>query len=265
MKRFLQFDSGALAQYPFTRRWQRNQVESVSPDGHIWSWFDAGSQKRRWTLSLAGLTAAEKEQLETLFVDCQGKLQTFVFLDPAGNLLRWSTDLEHDYWVRPAPIAIAAGFDDPEGGSAAFRLTNTSQTALDLSQVVSAPGEMHYSFSVSARSANREPITLFVQAGSFRHQKTVRLNENWTRLQTSATNLSPADSVEFGVAIPAGSVVDIFGPQAEAQPCASTYRRTTKESGVYSRARFDQDELTITAHGPDEYSTILHIIAPVEE
>ena len=43
----------------------------------------------------------------------------------------------------------------------------------------------------------------------------------------------------------------MFGPQVEAQRIPSIYIPTTSGCGVYTNARFEMDELTITAIGPN--------------
>jgi hypothetical protein len=68
--------------------------------------------------------------------------------------------------------------------------------------------------------------------------------------------------VPFGFQLPAGALVDIFGFQVEAQPAPSTYMRSQSTTGVYPRARFDQDELTVTAQGPDNLEVRVRIVSP---
>ncbi len=53
-----------------------------------------------------------------------------------------------------------------------------------------------------------------------------------------------------------------MGCMAEAQPAPSAYRRTTSRSGVYRRARFDDDLLTMISEGPEQHSCRVRIVAP---
>ena len=45
--------------------------------------------------------------------------------------------------------------------------------------------------------------------------------------------------------------VDLFGMQVEAQLGPSDYKMTGASGGVYSKARFAADQLTVTAQGTD--------------
>ena len=67
----------------------------------------------------------------------------------------------------------------------------------------------------------------------------------------------------FGVQLPAGAVVEIFGFQAEAQAEASDYKRTASFGGVYPSTRFMDDRLVWTAEGPDNHSTEVRTVSKV--
>jgi hypothetical protein len=265
MRYFPQLDGGAAAQYPLRRTWRRQLVESTTPGGRTWWWFDGGSAQRRWTLALNGLTAAEKQRLEEFFSECGGQLHTFLFLDPAANLLAWSEDLENEVWVRPSGLALTAGIDDPEGQRRAFRITNNSQAPLRLAQVLAMPGARQYAFSVALRGPGVAAAQLFIRSGDSERTTLISAATSWTRPQITGANLGSAETVEFGVEIPAGGVVEVYGPQAEVQLSATRYKATTRARGVYPNARFDQDALTFVAAGPDDYSTVVKMVAPTPE
>ncbi len=55
----------------------------------------------------------------------------------------------------------------------------------------------------------------------------------------------------FGAQLGAGASVDLFGMQVEAQLAASDYKMTGAAGGVYSKARFASDQITVTAQGTD--------------
>ena len=65
----------------------------------------------------------------------------------------------------------------------------------------------------------------------------------------------------FGVEIGAGQSVDLFGMQAEAQPGASGYKQTFSKCGLYPRARFLDDTLSLTTEGPDQHACRIRIHA----
>jgi hypothetical protein len=65
--------------------------------------------------------------------------------------------------------------------------------------------------------------------------------------------------VTFGLELPAGGVVDVFGFQVEPQPSASGYKPSTT-GGVYPGARLRDDALTMTATGVGLHSCTVNII-----
>jgi hypothetical protein len=69
------------------------------------------------------------------------------------------------------------------------------------------------------------------------------------------------DSVVFGARLEAGALVDLFGMQVEAQPGVSDYKKTGGSGGVYTEARFAEDELTLTAKGTDIFDAVIRLVA----
>jgi hypothetical protein len=264
MTHFPKLENGAPAQYPLKRKWDHFRTEAVAQGGQVWNWFDARSQTRHWILSLSGLTLREKTLLEDHFRDRGGRLKSFLFMDPAGNLLRWSDDLTKSVWSVSPGIITSEGRIDPEGHEGAFQLSNVTQAPQALSQVLAAPGDGCYAFSLALRNMNGGVANLFIRSGSGQRSQQIEVRDSWVRSEVTSSGLSSADSVEFGVELPAGGVIDVFGPQVEAQPAASTYKRTTGEGGTYLQARFDQDEIVFQAAGPDDYSTIIRVFAQIQ-
>jgi hypothetical protein len=54
--------------------------------------------------------------------------------------------------------------------------------------------------------------------------------------------------------------VQLFGMQAEAQLAPSDYKQTSARGGVYAKARFGTDHLTVTARAPDVYDAVIPIV-----
>ena len=48
--------------------------------------------------------------------------------------------------------------------------------------------------------------------------------------------------------------------QVEAQLAPSDYKMTTTRGGVYSNARFAQDQIAVTAQGTDVYDAVIRIV-----
>jgi hypothetical protein len=85
-------------------------------------------------------------------------------------------------------------------------------------------------------------------------------NATWNRVNGGVTDNAEGETTKFGIELPPGATVDIFGLQAEAQLGASAYKRTTR-GGVYQGARFGEDELRIRTTGVNQHEcrvTIIH-------
>jgi hypothetical protein len=181
-------------------------------------------------------------------------LNAFTFLDPSANLLAWSEDLSNDAWQTGPMLQVASGVADPKGGTGAWLLSNSGAASQSLAQTLNAPGAYTYTFSVYAQAAQATALTLLV--GS---QSVVRtVDASWTRLTLTAAGDTTADAITFGVQTPAGSAVNLFGPQAEAQAVASVYKTGTK-GGVYASARFRDDSFTFTSTDVNRHSAVMNI------
>ena len=94
-------------------------------DGSSVKLADVTGGSTGWQLQYAGLTDAETGSLQQFFESCEGSLNGFTFVDPAGNLLAWSEDLTNAVW-QPGPLlAVTGGVADPLGGTQRFSLVNS--------------------------------------------------------------------------------------------------------------------------------------------
>ena len=57
-----------------------------------------------------------------------------------------------------------------------------------------------------------------------------------------------------------GGSVDLFGMQVEAQLAPSDYKLTTAQGGVFAKARFGSDQITVTAQGTDVFDAVIQIV-----
>jgi hypothetical protein len=218
---------------------------------------DSDGNLTRWELQYAGLTDGEVQTLEELFMECEGRLQTFVFLDPFANLLRWSGDLSNPVWE--SSMLAAPDLEDPTGGIDAWRVTNAAQSGQTLGQSVDAPGWYRYTFSAWVRSESASALALQLGSGSGAVEMIRPVSPEWQRIAITGELGGDDTAVRCAIELPAACAVDFYGPQLEAQPDASGYRRTTKGSGVL-RARFDQDRFERISYGPDNHSVRLRVV-----
>jgi hypothetical protein len=258
---FPQLVTGAAGQFPGTRTTAARTVVNEAADGRRVKLGDPTGGGVEWKLDLKGLTDAEWEAIEALFESVEGRLKTFTFLDPFDNLLRWSEDLSAGAWVKGAGLALTPGVTDPKGGTNATRVANGGAGPERLGQIIAAPSQLRYAMSVYARSAAPARVTLYERSGAGTASRELDIGPAWRRLEHTAQLATVADTVEFGVSLPAGVTAEFYGFQAEAQVGASGYKKTTSRSGVHAEASFREDTLTRTTNGRDDNACVVRIRA----
>jgi hypothetical protein len=254
---FPQLTTGAAALYPVTKQGLQRSVVNVLADGSRVVYADPDGAIAGWALRATGLTLAEWNAIESLFQQTAGMAGTFTFLDPVGNLLLQSEDFSAGAWTVGALAQLTAGVADPFGTARATGLVNTGQAAAGVTQTLNVPGNFQYCLSVWARSTAGSAVTLTIASSS----KSFAAGAQWSRVYISANpGQAGATTVTFGAQVAAGGSVQLFGMQAEAQVGASDYKLTGAAGGVYPKARFGSDQITVTAQGTDVYDAVIQIV-----
>lgn len=251
---FPQITESGVAQYPLEKSIVRRNLGVRTPGGAWHTQYDPGADRTQWTLFYQGLSEAEATVLQDFFDKTEGRLHTFVFVDPTANLLLWSGDLKAAVWN--SVMSTVSGGNDPNGGNEGFLITNGGPIRQGIAQWVSAPANYRYVLSAWMRSAAGAKVYLTIaeQTSAF------AMDGNWRRHQFSAL-VSAESPVRFAIETEPGGVVELFGPQVEAQLAASAYQRTGGTSGVHMNARFDIDSLRWTVDGPNQYRTSITIVS----
>jgi hypothetical protein len=239
----------------------RRTVVNEAANGSRIKLGDAAAGEVVWALELKGLADSEWNAVEELFEAVEGMLGEFTFLDPFGNLLSWSEDLNATAWRQTSGVTVVDGQEDPLGGFGASLVTNGTSELGRILQSLAVPGWYAYCASVYARSARTGSITLFASTQNASAEKQFGIGPVWQRLEQSVNLASADESVEFGVAIPPGGAVELFGFQVEAQAGPSKYKKTSGRGGVYPAASFGEDELVRTSNGKDDNACRLSIRA----
>lgn len=253
---FPQIVTGGSALYPVTRHSVQRTVVNTLGDGRTDVFGDPDAAMTGWELRATGLTLAEWNAIEALFQATSGMWQTFTFLDPNGNLLAESEAFGATAWTNGALIQLTLGVADPLGTTRATRVVNAGQTVESVAQTLNSPGNFHYCWSMWARSAGGSSVTLAVANVT----RVVALGSQWQRVFVSGNPGQATTTASFSIQLPAGASVDLFGAQAEAQVAPSDYKQTGVRGGVYSRARFASDQLTVTAQGTDVYDAVIRVV-----
>ncbi len=248
---FPQLPTGALSHFPLRKRIGYRTVVNRAPGGTCIKAPDPAGETTEWSLSYSGLSDGEAATLEQFFTVAEGRLNGFTFLDPAGNLLAASDQLDAKAWEKDPLLGLTAGADDPRGGKLAWHLKNSGAGPQSLAQTLTAPAGYVYCVSAYVLAAQASSVTLF--AGNQQLARTA--GAQWGRVTFTA---SP-DTPRFGIEVPAGAEIVVYGLQVEAQPAASEYQSTTG-GGVYEGARLKDDSLQITATGFNRHSCKLNVI-----
>ena len=240
MRAFPQLLTGAVAQFRIEKQIEGRAVLNRAADASTYVAADPEGRRVRWALGYAGLTGAEFSALDGLFRDCEGRLGTFMFLDPTANLLGWTEDLGAVVWHRDASMSISGGIAGPAGEG--FGLVNGGSVWAELWQTMGAATNFVYAFSVWVRGSGVIRLRRFGGAESAELDFT--LTGDWKRIELNGALAGSGDEVAFAIGLPPGGQVDVAGPQVEAQLIAGAYKKSIGRGGVYPAARFGHDVLT---------------------
>jgi hypothetical protein len=222
---------------------------------------DGGAVQIWWDLTFSGLSTDEWNAIEQLFEAVQGGLNTFTFLDPAGNLLSWSEDYSQAVWTVDPLLVLGPGNLGPFSGTNGTRVTNTAQANQRLLQHISGPGCYQYCFSAYLRSDTQQTVSLMLSSSRAQTERTCTVMPQWTRFILRANLQTSDDGIAFGISLGPGMSVDLFGLQVEPQPGAGRYKNTVDRSGVYANCRFSDDSLTLSTQGVDQHSATIRLVS----
>ncbi len=259
MTYFPQTGAGSIAQFPVQRtrqwRWISNQMES----GEMIMLPDTPASRIAWNLKYTDITAGEAAKFNALFATAQGTYGSFLFVDPMANLLAWSEDFTRPDW-QAGLLQTTAGANDPLGTKRACTVVNPGQAEQSLTQTLNIPGDYVACFSVWARSDSSTAFAL-IRDGL---RSNLALTPAWTRYSLSGTGVAAAPNSVFSIVIGVGQTVQIFGPQVEAQPAASSYKQASAAAGIYPETYFASDELPMTCTGPGLFAFDIDLISRVQ-
>lgn len=259
MLAFPQLLTGAGGMYPIAVRHSERTVVNELAGGGVRRYSDARAVSKSWRLEFQDLAGEEAQRIQTLHTEVEGRLGTFVFLDPTQNLLRWSDNPSADVWVSDPPITISVDSVGPLPNMAAATLVNGSSIEQGIFQTISAPAHFTYCFSCYCRSQQSSAVRLSWSDGSSTESRTVVPDTIWRRVFVAGAIVSSSDSVTFRLDVGAGGTVDVAGLLVENQPDPGPYRRSTARSGVIEKARFVEDKLTIRAIGWNRYAGVIEL------
>ncbi len=260
---FPQLATGAVSQYPLRKTNLYRTIANTLEDGSRIVLADANSAAIQWQLSYSGISDAERQVLAAFFASTEGRLQSFTFFDPAGNLLGWSEALDQAAWQKNSLLSLQSAVADPLGTHRATTIANGGAGALTFGQEIEIPAALTCCFSFYARAANAQPIVLNRAAGGDIAGVSAVVGPQWERYSLSGDLPGNSTSSVFEILLGSGVSIDVFGLQVDAQSAPSPYVVTTAGGGVYASARFDMNTLTITSTGPNQNSCEMQVITHV--
>ena len=255
MAAYPQLASGALSQFPLQKNRRARTVVNRAADGSTIKLADPAAEITEWLLTYTDLSDEEAAALQAFFREAEGTLNGFTFLDPSGNLLAWSDQLDNSVWQTGPLLSLTGSVTDPLGTARAWRLSNGGSAEQSAGQTLAAPGEYLYCLSAYVRAATATSVRLTVGSQTARRAVT----SEWSRIAWTANGDEQATSVRCAIEIGAGEVVEVYGLQVEAQAAASAYKASTR-GGVYEDAHLGDDVLTITSTDVNRHSCTVKII-----
>jgi hypothetical protein len=244
-----------MSQFPVRKIRRARTVVNQAADGSTIKLADPLGAVTEWDLTYTDLSDAEASALLTFYVAVEGTLNGFTFLDPAGNLLAASDELNQAAWQKDPMLSLTGSVNDPLGGSVAWRLTNGGAAEQALGQTLEAPGAYLYCLSAYVRAATASSVGLTI--GGQGTQRAV--TSEWTRIAWTSNGEAQGTSVRFAIEIGSGATVEVYGLQVEAQAAASGYKASVR-GGVYEDAHLGDDVLTITSTDVDRHAGKVRVV-----
>ena len=257
---FPQLSTGASVLYPTIKRRNERTIVNRMADGSTHVFADPDGTQTDLELRARGLTRAEWAAIVAHFRTAQGMLTTFTLLDPTENLLAESENFSNSVWFRSPGVQLLTGILDPMGSARATSVTNTAAIPSSFGQMMNAPGDYQYCFSVWLRSTAAAEVVLSIASGVAQVARLASLTNVWQRIFVSGSPAAATTQVSFALELRPGDSVEVYGPQAEAQLAPSAYRRTGAVSGL-RLVRFNSDHLTVTAQSSDVYDADIVLVS----
>ena len=256
---FPQLSSGAMAQFPFSKRRTLRTIQNLLGDGSMFLSSDPNAARNTWVLGLDGLSSADIQAIQAHFTACLGPLRAFTFLDPSDNMLKFSSDLTNPVWTVSPDIQIAQRVADPFGGSTAFVVTNSGQIPETIGQTMLVPANYQYCLSVYVRGSGSSSLTLKRRGTADSASISFACRTSWNRIVSTGRLNDAGTTLTIEIQLQPGETLQICGPQLEPQVEPSRYRPTASRCGVYRNAHWASNQLWISADAPGSFATSLTI------
>jgi hypothetical protein len=256
---FPQLSSGAVAQFPFSKKKSIRTIQNMLADGTMLLNPDPNATRITWDLNFNALSSADIDAIQAHFTACLGPYRAFTFIDPSDNMFLFSSDLLNSAWTTSPNIQLTAGIADPLGGSGAFTVTNNGQIPETIGQTILVPCNYQYCFSVYVRSSTNSSLILSRSGSTNSASNSSSCGPNWSRVVSAGRLSDSGTSLTAAIELLPGQSVQVFGPQLEPQIEPSGYCSTASVSGVYTYAHWVANQFWMSADAPGSFATTLSI------
>lgn len=249
---------GLLVQRPYSRSYAALTSAEEQPSGRRYARAWRPEPLARYTLQYPSLTDAEYGVLRTFFNARGGRYESFGWIDPAGNLCRYSEDFAQAAWTKSA-VSVGPSVTDPFGGSRATSVTGSSGAAYLQIDIEPTPlnGRVLCASAWLRSAAGGVTCSVgFADGGNFYTERVLPAGV-WIRIEHTRTITSTGT---IGVLIGVGAAtVEVFGAQCVATPGAGAYARSPLMYAWRPNCRFGSDVLDATEQGPDHWTCAIDI------
>lgn len=212
----------------------------------------------RWAFQLEGIADTEAAGLDT-FLGAVNNGQSFLFVDPFGNLLAHSGDLTAAAWLGNAGLVMTP-YTDPVIG-ASWLLTNSSADPLEVSQTISLPATYATCWSAYLKTVGGDRPSLAIRAG-VQIANASPAGGGWSRVSVALRPSGNAESRTAAIVVPPRSQALLAQPMLENAFRPSAYAPSGAKNAVYANCQLAQSDFVwkVTAPGAQSISFVVEAV-----
>lgn len=247
---------GITTALPYSAEFRFDTVFSELESGQRHSRSNLNQELGRWLVTHNSLSDADVAVLETFFAGRHGPARKFTYLDPGGNLVRFSENFADASWIK-TQVSVGASTTDPFGGNGAVSASSTGSGGR-LTAVVLPEGQaqgLTLNASVFVRPASAQQMAIGFRSGAATLSSEVfsLAGGIWRRISTTHT-VSVGGVVEIMIGgegtWTAGQTIDLFGAQVSPMPGPGDYVKTPGNLGLHDNCRFASEEFSPEVFSP---------------
>jgi hypothetical protein len=264
---FPQIGNALTTQLPYRTGMEFSTAKSDMPTGERFSYYRRAAPLSRFDLNFESITDAELASLEAFFAGREGRLQEFIYLDPAGNLIGYSEDYTNAAWEKYA-VTVGSAQADPFGGNLATAATASGSNGMLAASVLPDGDASGFvlcgSVWVKPQSPGQTLMIGFIDAGFSVLDFTVYnlpVVGEWRRIFHTITLGSNAviRMLIGGLGTWNATALHLFGAQCVPMRGPGAYAKTPGNGGLHRKCRFDTDDFTVRYAGPNDNAVKLPI------